>query len=237
MSKVIPDYAIRRLISDIKDLKINDLSKEGIYYEHDENNILRGYALIIGPKDTPYEYGNFLFIFDFPEDYPHSPPLVKFCTNDGIIRFHPNLYRNGKVCLSILNTWKGEQWTGCQTIRSTLFTICSILENNSLLNEPGINENHKDVKIYDMIIKYKTLEIAIFKLINKNIYLDENFKVFDDIIKNKFKENYDTIVNSIDKIDNINNIELLSTSIYGLSIKINKNKLLNNLFNLFKKIE
>ena len=234
MAKVIPDYAVKRLISDIKDLKKNNLSKEGIFYEHDESNIMRGYALIIGPKDTPYEYGNFLFIFDFPEDYPHSPPLVKFCTNDGIVRFHPNLYRNGKVCLSILNTWKGEQWTGCQTIRSTLLTISSILENNALLNEPGININHKDVKIYDRIIKYKTLETAIFKLINKNIYIDEKFEVFGDLIKDKFKENYSDIVNSIDKIEEV---QYVTTGVYALNIRINKDKLLNNLLNLYKKIE
>jgi len=234
MAKVIPDYAVKRLISDIKDLKKNNLSKEGIFYEHDESNIMRGYALIIGPKDTPYEYGNFLFIFDFPEDYPHSPPLVKFCTNDGIVRFHPNLYRNGKVCLSILNTWKGEQWTGCQTIRSTLLTISSILENNALLNEPGININHKDVKIYDRIIKYKTLETAIFKLINKNIYIDEKFEVFGDLIKDKFKENYSDIVNSIDKIEEV---QYITTGVYALNIRINKDKLLNNLLNLYKKIE
>ena len=160
--------------------------------------------------------------------------VVKFCTNDGIVRFHPNLYRNGKVCLSILNTWKGEQWTGCQTIGSTLITIASILENNALLNEPGININHKDVKIYDKIIKYKTLETAIFKLINKNIYVDEKFKVFDELIKDKFKENYFNILNSIDKIDDVQNI---SSGVYGLNIKINKEKLSNNLLNLFKKIE
>ena len=234
MAKIIPDYAVKRLISDIKDLKKNNLSKEGIFYEHDESNIMRGYALIIGPKDTPYEYGNFLFIFDFPEDYPHSPPFVKFCTNDGIVRFHPNLYRNGKVCLSILNTWKGEQWTGCQTIKSTLLTISSILENNALLNEPGININHKDVKIYDIIIKYKTLETAIFKLINKNIYIDKKFEVFEDLIKDKFKENYFNIINSIDKIDDVQNI---STGVYALNIRINKDKLSNNLLNLYKKIE
>ena len=94
MQKSIPDYALKRLIMDIKDLKINNLSKDGIYYEHDERNILKGYALIIGPKNTPYEFGNFLFTFDFPENYPHSPPIVKFCTNDGVIRFHPNLYHH-----------------------------------------------------------------------------------------------------------------------------------------------
>lgn len=235
MLKRIPDYAVKRLISDIKDIKKNNLSKDGIYYEHDENNILKGYALIIGPKDTPYEYGNFLFIFNFPEDYPHSPPRVEFCTNDGIIRFHPNLYRNGKVCLSILNTWKGEQWTGCQTIRSILLTISSILENNALLNEPGISKDHRDLKYYDMIIKYKTIDTAILKLINKNIYIDKNLEVFEYLIKSKFKENYNNIVESINKIDN--NIDYLITSVYDMKIKINKKILLNNLLNLLKKIE
>ena len=234
MTKVVPDYAVKRLISDIREIKKNNLSKEGIYYEHDDSNIMRGYALIIGPKDTPYEYGNFLFIFDFPEDYPHTPPSVKFCTNDGIVRFHPNLYRNGKVCLSILNTWKGEQWTGCQTIRTVLLTIASILENNALLNEPGINENHKDVINYDLIIRYKTIETAIFKLINKNIYTIENFEVFDNIMENNFKENFENIINSLKKV---NCDDHITTNVYGLSIKINKNKLMNNLLNLLKKIE
>ena len=228
MTKVVPDYAVKRLISDIREIKKNNLSKEGIYYEHDDSNIMRGYALIIGPKDTPYEYGNFLFIFDFPEDYPHTPPSVKFCTNDGIVRFHPNLYRNGKVCLSILNTWKGEQWTGCQTIRSVLLTIASILENNALLNEPGINENHKDVINYDLIIRYKTIETAIFKLINKNIYTIENFEVFDNIMENNFKENFENIINSLKKVNCDHHI---TTNVYGLSIKINKIKLMNNLLN------
>ena len=31
----------------------------------------------------------------------------------GTVRFNPNLYQNGKVCLSLLGTWSGgvdEQW-------------------------------------------------------------------------------------------------------------------------------
>ena len=85
-----------------------------------------------------------------------------------------------------------------------------------------------------MIVMYKTLETAIFKLINKNIYVDEKFDVFEDLIKDKFKENYLNIINSFDKIDNI---EQLTSGVYGLNIRINKDKLSNNLFNLFKKIE
>ena len=53
MQKNIPDYALKRLIYDIRDFKKSSLSKDGIFYEHDESNILKGYALIIGPNNTP----------------------------------------------------------------------------------------------------------------------------------------------------------------------------------------
>ncbi len=96
-----------RLINDIKDLIKNPLTSHGIYYIHDEENMLRGSALIIGPSDTIYADGFFLFKFKIPPNYPYSPPIVTFHTQGDNIRFNPNLYRNGKVCLSILNTWKG----------------------------------------------------------------------------------------------------------------------------------
>ena len=40
----------------------------------------------------------------------------------------------------VLNTWKGEQWTGCNTIKSILLILCSLLnDDTALLNEPGIS--------------------------------------------------------------------------------------------------
>ena len=74
----------------------------------------------------------FYLNLNFPTDYPHTPPTVTYYTNDGYTRFNPNLYKNGKVCISILNTWKGEQWTGCQTIRTILLSLCTLLNNNPL---------------------------------------------------------------------------------------------------------
>ena len=234
MQKNIPDYALKRLIYDIRDFKKSSLSKDGIFYEHDESNILKGYALIIGPNNTPYSHGFFLFIFNFPDDYPHSPPEVKFMTNDGNIRFHPNLYKNSKVCLSILNTWKGEQWTGCQSIKSILLTISSILDYKALTNEPGIKETHKDVENYDKIIAYKTMDVAIYKLLNNNLYLDKNFDCFKDIMNNYFKDNFKNILK---KLDIFNDNEEINTSIYNLNFKIDKNLIINNLNNLLKKID
>jgi hypothetical protein len=67
--------------------------------------------LISGPVDTPYEGGFFLFDMSLPMDYPASSPAVTFLTTGGgAVRFNPNLYNCGKVCLSLLGTWSGEAW-------------------------------------------------------------------------------------------------------------------------------
>ena len=49
---------------------------------------------MIGPENTPYNYGYFFFDVYFPDDYPFSPPTIKYCTQGYNIRFNPNLYVN-----------------------------------------------------------------------------------------------------------------------------------------------
>ena len=47
--------------------------------------------------------GLFSFAIRFPPEYPNSPPLVRHLTTDGgKVRFNPNWYKDGKVCVSIL---------------------------------------------------------------------------------------------------------------------------------------
>ena len=72
----------KRLLKDVVDIIKNPLDDNGIYYKHDENNMLLGYALIIGPEDTIYENGYYLFELEFPPTYPQMPPKVMFCTNE-----------------------------------------------------------------------------------------------------------------------------------------------------------
>ena len=218
--KIISKTTVKRLVGDIKELVIEPLSKDGIYYKHDETNMLLGYALIIGPINTPYAGGFFLFKFIFPSDYPYTPPTVEYHTNDGHTRFNPNLYKNSKVCISLLNTWKGEQWTSCQTIRSILLVLCSILNDKPLTNEPGITESHPDVDKYNKVIKYKTLETAIGSIISKKI-LSTEFDIFWEEIKENFIKNYDDLINDVDAKSN----QTLSCGIYNLGVKTNYNKL------------
>lgn len=68
-----------------------------------EDNVRNIRALIIGPPDTPYEFGFFELKVKCGDNYPHSAPSVKsITTNAGRSRFNPNIYASGKVCLSIL---------------------------------------------------------------------------------------------------------------------------------------
>jgi ubiquitin-protein ligase len=67
---------ISRILKDVKQSINNPLSDNGIYYSHDDSDMLKGYALIIGPSETPYFGGNYFFEFNYPNDYPHSPIKV-----------------------------------------------------------------------------------------------------------------------------------------------------------------
>ena len=106
---------IKRIISDIRDITSDPV--ENIHIWYDEVNLTKIRALIIGPRDTPYEDGFYFFTLDFPNTYPFNSPSAKFETINNIIRFNPNLYEGGKVCLSILGTWQGPKWSSIQTIK------------------------------------------------------------------------------------------------------------------------
>ena len=63
--KYVSKETIMRLLKDLKQLKKNPLEDNGIYYEHGgkEQDMLFGKAMIVGPKDTPYENGYYFFEF------------------------------------------------------------------------------------------------------------------------------------------------------------------------------
>lgn len=59
MSIVISKETIHRLLKDVKQIIKNPLTENGIYYIHHDEDMLKGYALIVGPDDTPYFAGNY----------------------------------------------------------------------------------------------------------------------------------------------------------------------------------
>jgi len=222
---------INRLLKDIRNIIQNPLKDNGIYYIHDDVNILKGYALIIGSDKTPYFGGFYFFEFNYPPDYPRNPPVVIFHTNGGNIRFNPNLYKSGKVCVSILNTWRGDQWSSCQTISSVLLIMSTILCENPLLNEPGVSLNNTDLQKYNDIIEYSNINIAICDIINKNpnIYKDY-FNLFYDILKINFLKNYDELIKNVEtNIETFKENPIIVVDIYHLVNRIDYMSTLNKL--------
>jgi len=235
MTTFIKKETITRLLKDVKQILKNPLTDQGIYYIHDEEDILKGYALIIGPSDTPYFGGYYFFEISYPIDYPYSPPKVKYCTNGNNIRFNPNLYICGKVCVSLLNTWRGEQWTSCQSISTILLTFCTLLCNNPLLNEPGVFDGHQDISNYNEIIEYSNLSIAICDILlrKEGVYLPF-FESFYPFIKENFIKNYDKLLEfAIKKNTALNSDEICyRTGFYGMRVNVNYNIVIEELQNI-----
>src|SRR3989338_5988114 len=113
---------VKRVLKDLHELNGHPLREQGIYYIPLEDHLDQGMALLIGPTETPYEGGFYQLAISIPENYPYDPPTLRFKTSDpeGRVRFHPNLYTDELVCLSIINTWKGPSWTPVQSIQSVL---------------------------------------------------------------------------------------------------------------------
>lgn len=226
---IISKETIQRLLKDVKSIIKSPLTDNGIYYEHDDEDMMKGYAMIVGPEDTPYYGGYYFFEFNFPLDYPHSPPKVIFCTNSENIRFNPNLYTSGKVCVSLLNTWRGDQWTSCQTIGTVLLTLCSLLCKNPLLNEPGTSICNRDLKNYNEIIEFSNINIAICDIVNKklDVFLNK-FHRFYPVVKEIFLLNYPKYVDFIENKKKLSPCRL-KTDFYRLDVVIDYEKLLGKI--------
>ena len=227
-TKIITSETIKRLAKDVKHLKKNPLTSNGIFYHHDEENILKGYAMIIGPSDTIYENGFYLFEFNYPTDYPASPPTVMFRTNQNRIRFNPNLYVSGKVCISILNTWRGDQWSSCQSISSILLTLCTLFINEPILNEPGVTSRHKDFTSYHAIVEYSNIDIAILNIIDKSseLYIPWFDLFYDDALKH-FKQSIFKINDKIKSfMKRYKHNSVFTSSIYSMRVFIDYEKLI-----------
>ncbi|CAH8255476.1 unnamed protein product [Arabidopsis lyrata] len=124
-------------------------------------------AVIIGAEGTPYHDqgqpagqatqagltnartgtdhdGLFFFEIQFPDTYPSVPPKVHY--HSGGLRINPNLYKCGKVCLSLIRTWTGktrEKWLPKEsTMLQLLVSIQALILNEKpYFNEPGYEQS------------------------------------------------------------------------------------------------
>ncbi|XP_010467424.1 PREDICTED: probable ubiquitin-conjugating enzyme E2 23 [Camelina sativa] len=118
---------------------------DGIFvraYE-DRMDLLR--AVIVGAYGTPYQDGLFFFDFHLPSDYPSVPPSAYY--HSGGWRLNPNLYEEGKVCLSLLNTWTGRGNEVWDPKSSSILQVLVSLQGLVLNSKPYFNEAGYDKQV------------------------------------------------------------------------------------------
>jgi baculoviral IAP repeat-containing protein 6 len=148
-------------------------------------------ALILGPEDTPYANGCFFFDIHL-KNYPGVAPAVHFLTTGGgKVRFNPNLYNCGKVCLSLLGTWSGPGWiSGESTLLQVMVSIQSLIfVNDPYFNEPGYAKSQgtpqgtKRSDAYNANLRTQTLLHAIKPFVSGN----NPYPEFDEPIQAHFR--------------------------------------------------
>lgn len=126
--------AIRALQMELKSLQASPV--EGFTVTCDDENIFKWTVAIFGPPGTIYQGGYFKAQLKFPNNYPYSPPTMRFLSKV----WHPNVYENGDLCVSILHPpvddphsgeMPCERWNPTQSVRTVLLSVIS------LLNEPN----------------------------------------------------------------------------------------------------
>jgi len=144
----------------------------GMFIAPDEQDMTKIHALVTGPFDTPYEGGFFYFLIRCPPNYPINPPRVRLMTTGGgTVRFNPNLYANGKVCLSILGTWPGPSWSPALSLSSLLISIQSLMNDKPYHNEPGYERerNAGASRQYNLIVEHETVRVAVLEALERDL--------------------------------------------------------------------
>ena len=194
--------SLKRINNEIKTLQ-NSVpcdSTASIFVMIDTECMHRVKFLLSGTIDTPYAHGLYLFDVLLPANYPQNPPKVSILTTgNGKMRFNPNLYSNGYVCLSIINTWSGrpeEQWNpSSSTLLQVMLSIQSLVMDNDILQkEPSFHtlpRNSPENIGYQQEVMYGNMKYAMIEMIkNPPVGMEE-------IVRNHFRLKKIEILNTI----------------------------------------
>ena len=111
-----------------------------------ENNIYIWNIYFTGPPDTLYKEGYFKARMEFPKEYPLKPPTFMFLNE----MFHPNIYKDGKVCISILHEpikdqydyeHINERWNPTQSVETIVLSIISLLSSPNFESPANIDSS------------------------------------------------------------------------------------------------
>lgn len=187
--------ATKRISADITELSKPLYAETSIFYAADEQNIQKGYACVFGPKDTPYEDCPMLYEFTIPSTFPFDNPQVQFRTHDGKTRFHPNMYVDGKCCLSILGTWSGPKWASTMRLSTVLVTLQSLMDTNPILHEPGYsNPTPQMLHEYKAIVEHSCIRYILQRAATQPSKQPLAFQPFEEIFRERLPAILDRII-------------------------------------------
>jgi len=172
------------------------------------NNLYEWQCSIYGPPDTLYEGGYFKAVIRFPYDYPYAPPSVRFHTK----MWHPNIYENGEVCISILHPpiddpesgeLPSERWTPTQTVRTVILSIISLLMEPNVYSPANVDASvmykrwrEKIDTDYETYVK-KLVQDSRQAAIKENVFIPSNQEEYLMINKKSQPEKSSPIENDM----------------------------------------
>jgi ubiquitin-conjugating enzyme E2 O len=137
---------MKRAQKEHKILQSSGSIPEGVYVRTWESRLDLFRVLFVGPQETPYSTAPVIMDYYLPTDYPQAPPQAFFHSwagesgLGGVGRVNPNLYEDGKICLSLLGTWEGNKVEGWNPAKSTVLQVIVSMLGLVLVREPYFNE-------------------------------------------------------------------------------------------------
>jgi baculoviral IAP repeat-containing protein 6 len=187
---------------------------------------------ITGPKDTPYENMFMEYHASYPSNYPDIyPKVLLHTTGNDTFRFNPNLYKEGKVCLSLLGTWSGDASETWNPAISTMYTVITSIQaqimgmDEPYFNEPGYEksrgtpEGQKNSQTYNEIIYPESIKWGIIDMIKNPP------ATMEDVIKTHFKMKKDEITETTLKW--LNNMDNKIKTVKDPQLEARRNNLFN----------
>jgi len=145
--------AMARLMSEYKGLH----NEKWVNITINEEQMFRWQmALLPVNEESYYSGGYFKVEMTFTKDYPYKPPTFKFLRPI----YHPNVYPDGKVCISILHPpgedeqsgeSATERWSPLQGVESILRSVLLLLDEPEVSSPANVDAGvmyRKDRKAY-----------------------------------------------------------------------------------------
>ncbi|KAK5648241.1 hypothetical protein RI129_003133 [Pyrocoelia pectoralis] len=150
----------QRLLREIA--KITGSPPKGISLTSKDETLTAFEGSIIGPENTPYYKGIFNLEILIPENYPFSPPSMKFLTK----LYHPNIDENGRICLDLIKMPPKGNWKPTIGLEGLLIAVKMLLEHPNP-DDPLMMEIAKEFKndkaVFERKAKKYTEEYAMPK--------------------------------------------------------------------------